>query len=91
MKIVLNKCFGGFSLSANACEALGLKSPYAMIDRTDEQLVTLMEEHGAEWVSGRFAKLVLVDVSDHCTDWEIDEYDGMERVTYVVDGKLHHA
>lgn len=91
MKIVLNKCYGGFSLSADACKALGLKSPYAMIARNDERLIALMEEHGSAWVSGVSAKLVLVDVSDNCTDWEMDEYDGVERITYVVDGKLHHA
>lgn len=91
MKIVLNKCYGGFSLSANACEALGLKSPYALVNRTDERLVALMEEHGTKWVSGRSAKLVLVDVSNNCTDWDMDEHDGWERITYVVDGKLHYA
>ena len=91
MKIVLNKCYGGFSLSAKACEALGLKSRYTMIARNDERLIALMEEHGSAWVSGDCAKLVLVDVSDNYTDWEMDEYDGLERITYVVDGMLYHA
>lgn len=91
MKIVLNKCYGGFSLSVNAYTALGLKHTYSEIDRTDERLIALMEEHGSAWVSGGLAKLVLVELSDNCTDWEMDEYDGFERITYVVDGKLHHA
>ena len=91
MKIVLNKCYGGFSLSAGACKALGLKSRYTIIARNDERLISLMEEHGSEWVSGDCAALVPVDIPDNCTDWEMDEYDGWERITYVVDGKLYHA
>lgn len=91
MKIVLNKCYGGFSLSAKACEALGLKSRYTIIVRNDERLISLMEEYGSEWVSGDCAALVLVDIPDNCTDWEMDEYDGWERIIYVVDGMLYHA
>jgi hypothetical protein len=32
-----------------------------------------------------------VAIPDEATDWELDEYDGFERVTYVVGGKLYHA
>ncbi len=91
MKIVLNKCYGGFSLSPMACNKLGLKHPYAMIERTDERLIMLMHEYGSKDISGYTANLVMVDLPDNCTDWEIDEYDGLESITYVVDGKLHHA
>lgn len=91
MKIVLNKCYGGFSLSPMACNKLGLEHPYAMIKRTDDRLIMLMQEYGSKDISGHSAKLVIVDLPDNCTDWEIDEYDGIENITYVVDGKLHHA
>jgi len=90
MKIVVNHCFGGFGLSDEAVERLGLKSRYDDIDRTDSRLVALVEED-AEKASGDFAELGVVEISDEATDWTIDEYDGIETVIYVVDGKLCYA
>lgn len=91
MKVVLNKCFGGFSLSMDACVALNLSSPYATISRIDEMLITLIEEMGSEWASGSCAKLRIVEVPDDVTDWEINDYDGIETITYVLNGKLGHC
>lgn len=91
MLIVLNKCWGGFSLSAQAAEVLGLDSGYSDISPTDPALIALIQEHGSEWVSGRFAHLCIVEIPDEATDWEKNEYDGMESITYVVGGKLYHA
>lgn len=89
MKIVLNRCFGGFSLSDFAVEKLGLTSCYEEVPRNDPKLIKLVEED-AEKVSGMCAKLRVIEFPDNCTDWEIDEYDGYENVTYVIDGKIHH-
>ena len=91
MKIVINTCYGGFSLSDEAIERLNLDSPYAEVERTDEALIALIEEIGSYRVSGRCAKLQIVNLPDDTTDWEISEYDGAEEVIYVVDGKLEHA
>lgn len=90
MKIVLNKCFGGFSLSDFAVEALGLNSAYAYIERTNSQLISLIEQYGAEKVNGRHSELEIVNVPDNTTDWEMSDYDGFESIIYVVDGKIHH-
>lgn len=92
MVYVLNKCYGGFSLSHFAMENLGVKDRYASL--TAEQIVELadlIEEHGAEACSGPFAKLKVVEIPDDCTDWELEEFDGIERITYVLDGKLYHV
>ncbi len=92
MTYVLNKAFGGFSLSQFACDALGVNDAYA--DLTPEhigQLIDLINEYGSEKCSGRHAKLVIVTIPDNYTDIEWDDYDGVERITYVVDGKLYHA
>lgn len=88
MQIVLNKCFGGFCLSSSAVEALGLESRYDEVDRTDYRLINLVERGVA---SGPYARLVVVEIPDECTDYEINEYDGAESVTYVLNGKLYHA
>ena len=91
MLVVLNKCFGGFSLSDRAAGVLGLDGGYSYVDRTDPDLIALIQEHGSEWVSSIYANLRIVEIPDEVTDWEINEYDGLESITYVMDGKLYHA
>ena len=90
MKFVLNGCFGGFSLSDEAYKFFGLASSHSDINRQNPLLIEKVEQN-SEWVSGDCAELYVVEVPDTCTDWEIDEYDGLESLIYVVDGKIHHA
>lgn len=82
MKVVINVCYGGFSLSKDAYEFLGIPWDdygYEYNDkRTDENLVKCVETLGDK-ASGRFAKLKVVEVPDD-VDWYIDEYDGIEWV-----------
>lgn len=92
MTFVLNKCYGGFSLSAFAVEKLGVEDEYAFLNELEmDALASLIREFGSEKCSGRNANLQVVEVPDTCTDYEIDEYDGFEIITYVVNGKLCHA
>ena len=92
MLIVLNKCYGGFGLSKQAVEALGLEDDYyGDVGRDDPTLIALIQEHGSEWASDPLAHLCVVEIPDEATDWEMDDYDGIETITYVVDGKLYHA
>lgn len=82
MKIVLNKDYGGFGY--------GVDKKYDDIinrcERTDAELIEFVEMHPDEC-----GDLEVAEIPDEATDWEIDEYDGWETVTYVVGGKLHHA
>lgn len=94
MTFVLNKRYGGFGLSKFAVEKLGLEGKYdfncndpLMVDA----LASLIAEFGSEKCSGDSAKLKVVEIPDNCTDWEVNDYDGVETITYVVDGKLYHA
>lgn len=88
MKIVINACYGGFSLSEEAVNALGLRNSYDYVYRTDKRLIELIES-GMD-CSGRFADLEVVEIPDEATDWEISEYDGSEEIIYVLDGLIHH-
>lgn len=94
MTFVLNKCYGGFSISQFAADKLGLESRFDF-DISDslmvDALASLITEFGSEKCSGDFAKLRVVDIPDYATDYEIDEYDGFETIIYVVDGKIHRA
>lgn len=88
MKIVVNGCYGGYGLSAWAKEQLGIDYSDD-ICRNQPDLVSLVENF-PEKVDDDFSKLSVVEIPDNSTDWEISEYDGLETVTYVVDGKINH-
>ena len=89
MKIVINKCYGGYSLSEEALATLGVQYDDE-VWRTDARLVKIVEAD-PEAASGRVAKLKVVEIPDEATDYSVEEYDGFESVIYVVDGKLHWA
>lgn len=104
MKVVVNRCFGGFSLSKKAIERLaeigneiaieemnrsdfGKKKCFGMYGfefdhnhkhRTDPDLIKVIEELGEE-ANGSCADLEIVEIPDD-VEWEIDEYDGRERI-----------
>ena len=94
MKIIINECFGGFSLPSDFCEMYELDK-YANIDRADARLVEFLESYfaatGEDSYSKGFSELVIEEIPDNSTDWCINEYDGAESIIYVVDGKLHWA
>lgn len=92
MTFILNKCYGGWSISDFAKEQLGLNSNYPDMDEVDEKkLAELINKYGPEKCSGLSAWLKVVEIPDNATDWDIDEYDGIERIVYVIDGKLNYA
>lgn len=88
MKIVLNKCYGGFGLDDELAEQYGIDK--WSVDRADAKLVELVEKYGED-AGDSYTELEIVEIPEEATDWEIDEYDGFESVIYVVDGKIHRA
>ena len=93
MKIVVNRRYGGFSLSEEAYTFLGLEWDgfgYTSVERTDTKLVECVEALG-DSASGYLSYLVVAEIPDDATDWWIDEYDGVETPYYVKDGKRHKA
>jgi len=85
MKIVINTCFGGFSLPTEFCKKYNMKA-YDDIERTDERLVSFVESRGR--IREGCSMLVVKEIPDNATDYMITEYDGAEGIIYVVDGKL---
>lgn len=134
MKIVINRCFGGFGLSDKAIEMImerkGLNCYryeiqfkrngeeyirvdnfssgnllgayyttadlgervseipndkywyYGRLERTDEDMISVIEELGEETASGKFSELRVVEIPDG-VNWELDEYDGIETIHEV--------
>ncbi len=94
MKIVINGCYGGFSVSKAVYEELGIpwdgfgylnnsnfnieSSDYSEY-RTHPDLIAAIEKIGTKEASGDMADLRIVDVPDDI-DWFIDDYDGVETV-----------
>lgn len=87
MKIVINRRWGGFGVSEELVKELGLRDRWS-ISRVDPRLIARIE--AGENVNSPSSKLVVVNIPDEATDWEINDYDGMESIIYVVDGKLCH-
>ena len=91
MKIVINACFGGFSVSENFFKEYNIpyeKSrwgsvyPKTEIDyRTDPRLIEYIEKYGSEKASGSCAHLIVQEVPKG-TAFMIDEYDGNESIMY---------
>lgn len=96
MKVVVNKCYGGFGLSTKAREMLHAEDITKVWEleetenRNNPELINVVETLGDE-VNTRSSELVVVEIPETATDWEINEYDGFETVTYVLNGKIFHA
>ena len=85
MKVVINDCHGGFSLSrvaiARYLELTGFKQEsvyHRDIPRDDSLLIQVVEELGA-LANGDFARLKIVEIPDD-VEWYVEEYDGLEWV-----------
>lgn len=81
MDIVVNRTWGSFKIPTEIANKRGL-SVYDDIDRTDKELVN--------WANTNTSSLHVFSIPDEATDWEISDYDGMETIIYVVDGKIYH-
>jgi hypothetical protein len=83
MKIAINVCFGGFSLSEQALARyaeLADKSGFVAFEniRDDPHLIQTIEELGTK-CNTRYSEIRIVEIPDNI-EWEIMEYDGTEYI-----------
>ena len=84
MKVVLNNCWGGFSLSDEAKDmfvSLGGDPKQVdrfSVDRTDPKQVEVVEKLGLR-ANGECADLKIVDIPEDI-EYYIDDYDGVETI-----------
>ena len=79
MKVVINRCFGGFSLSKYALlwlEAKGFTETCYSIERHHPLLVECVETLGKD-ADGTHASLMVVEVKDK---YQIEDNDGFENI-----------
>lgn len=91
-EIVINRCYGGFSLSDQAktmYEDATKDVPRSKywyidqdIDRDDPILIRIVRELGDKQAGGARTKLKIIEIPDDvpADGWIIQEYDGMEWV-----------
>lgn len=93
MEIVINKCYGGFSVSEMVYEELdiewdgygylsnkdlGINSDNYLEYRTSEKLVEAVKKLGDK-ANGSLAELLIVAIPDDI-EWSMDDYDGVETI-----------
>lgn len=90
MKVIINECFGGFSLSKFGWDklmevkndnTLKSKDPNAEDFRYDKDLIHLLETYGSE-IEGAYSHLGIVDI-EKGTKFRICEYDGLESIETI--------
>lgn len=84
MKIVINGDFGGFGYLVDSRYEDMVRSHCD--DRTNPELIQFVENNPS-----LCGDLDVVTIPDSATDWQVDEYDGLETVIYVVNGKIYWA
>jgi len=87
MKVLINSCYGGFTLSDFAielyCERANIKEDQFddySVSRKDPLLIEIFEEIGSEQMSGMCSKITVVEIPDFAKYW-IGEYDGFESIS----------
>ena len=81
MKLVINCCYGGFSVSKEVYESLNLDWDgfgFIELERNDPRLVEAVEKL-KDRANGHGSNLKIVDIPND-VDWYIDDYDGIEIV-----------
>ena len=88
-EIVINVCYGGYTLSDNAKTIYDKRSPYQPrgpawrieddVSRDDPCLLNIIKDIGLKAAAGVSCELQIVVIPDD-VDWVINEYDGSEWV-----------
>lgn len=87
-KVVINTCYGGFSLSELACEMYArdrgiLRRDFSMyeLERDDPFLVAVVEQLGNK-ANASYSVLKVVEIPAD-VKYTIEEYDGVEHIAEV--------
>lgn len=91
----LEMYFSNFALSS---EEIKEQFPYDYyeikngdIERNDKEFIKAIEEYETKFnenVGDSYSHIKIIEIPDEATDWMITEYDGLETIYYVLDGKI---
>lgn len=90
MKVLVNRCYGGFDFSDFGRSLVGeLKTEDDLETRTHPEIIALAEKYGEKMFSD-YSEVEVAEIPDNATDFDINEYDGYETIIYVVNGKIYY-
>lgn len=90
MRFLINTCYGDFGLSEEFLNTFPQYKNHT--ERNDPEFIKDIEKFGLkEAAGGYYTNLAIVDIPDTATDWFISDYDGIEDVIYVLNGKIRFA
>lgn len=93
MEIVINTNYGNYGVSNRAANAIRKAHETEETSgnkfRMSPTLINFIKTYGSKAASASYAHLKIVNIPDDATDWRIQEYDGLESILYVLDGKIH--
>lgn len=90
MYILLNRDWGGFGFNENFSKKYGIARLLSDSGRADPDIIKAVIEYGIDNVNDSFSKIRLYWIPDDATDYDINNYDGMESIVYVMNGKLRY-
>ena len=74
MKLVVNKCYGGYSVPSAVADAIGC-------DAWDDSIEVRTNPVFINYVGNGYSGLKVVEIPDNM-EFEIEDYDGFETVIY---------
>ena len=96
MKILVNKDYGGFSVSKEVYDYLGIpwdgygflrdkhfgmeNEENGELYRSHPKLIEAVECIGIEKSNGYLSKLEIIEIPDDVKDWKMKKYDGWETI-----------
>jgi hypothetical protein len=89
MKVILNRCYGGFGFSEKFTKHIKTFPEYKEIhswdigiNRNDQFLIQEAIKFGLDKANGEYAKLVIEEIPDEVR-YSIGEYDGQEWISQL--------
>lgn len=87
MKVVINNNWGGFGCGVDETTRDWLRQfRYDGNKRADTELVRFVENN-----PDKCGDLIVIELPNEATDFDIQDYDGIETMVFVVDGKIYYA
>lgn len=84
MEYVINDAYGGFYIPDEIWDNVWRNQHPGEDVRRNPILINWVKEHYGK------TELAITVIPEYATDWELTEYDGLEEIIAVIDGRIVH-